>query len=142
MNDNPTPPPSMDAGSPLTPSVRENYVIAIAHGTPDMLQKAETMAPDLAAKWTGKAIVWSKSPWGTLLSGVIGMFATKYGLACIPDVAISKACWTPEFIATVSGFAGLGGAWVGAYIMRCVTSLPITGVVKPATVADVVQGMK
>jgi len=63
----------------------------------------------------GKALIASKSPWGTLAGGVIGWIVARYGLD-----------WDTETSGIVAGLAVLGAA----YVMRYFTKEPITGVLE------------
>lgn len=95
-------------------------------GATDVPQVARALAvldPDLAPK----ALIASKTPWGTVAVAAVSGLATKYGLAC--GAVATASCWTPETVDWVAGVATLAGTVIGSYIMRYVTKTPIAGVV-------------
>lgn len=108
-------------------------VVAAAKSLPDLITMAQTAAPDLAAAFIGKALIASKTPWGVLAGAGVSWLVAHYGLACTAAAAAGAGCWTPDTINTVTGAATLFGAWVASYVMRYLSPLPITGILKPAT---------
>ena len=78
-----------------------------------------TGANDVAESLEGKALLKSRSPWGTLFCGIFGFVATRYGLH-LGDTAVT----------ILSGLAVL----VGGFAMRVVTHQPISGLVRPGPV--------
>ena len=94
------------------PTVRDQ-VIADAKSLPDLIAKAQANDPALAAQLTGKSLLASKSPIGTLAAGVVTWLAGRYGLG-----------WDDMTCNLVAGAAVL----IGGYAMRYVTSGPIAGI--------------
>lgn len=103
------------AGLATTPT---DQVVSSARDLPDLINKAAAFDPAFAAKFTGQALIASKSPWGSLAGGVVAWLATKYGFG-----------WDQATCDLVAG----AGVLVGAYIMRYVTEHPITGFFRKAT---------
>lgn len=130
------PPPIGTPNSAGQSTSKADQVVAVARDLPDLIEKAASLDPPLAAKFTGEALVWSRTPWGTLAGSVIAWLAAKYGLSC--GAVVAAGCWTPETANLLGGIAAMFGAWVGAYVMRYVTEHPITGFFRKATVAEVV----
>ena len=91
--------------------------VAAAKDLPDLVHKLDKVAPDLAQQLTGKALLASKTPWGTLLTALIAYAAAKYGLGWDQS--------TDELVAGV-------GLLIGAYAMRWVTTSPISGILRKA----------
>jgi hypothetical protein len=108
------------AGLPTTLTDR---VLNAARDLPSMLNAAEAADPATADKWTGKALIFSKTPWGTLAVAGVAWVSGKYGFG-----------WDANTCDLIGG----AGLIVGAYLMRLVTELPITGIFSKATVAQVV----
>ena len=105
------------------PTTITDQVVGAAQDLPDLINKASTFDPDTAAKWTGKALLASKTPWGTLLVPLVTYLASRYALG-----------WDTNTCTLVAGV----GVLVGAYIMRMVTELPITGLLRPATPSEAI----
>jgi hypothetical protein len=105
-----------------TPAPVVNSVVADARSLPDLIKQADIIAPDLAAKWTGKSLIASKSPWGTLAGGIVGWAVSHYALG-----------WDQATCSLVAG----GFVLIASYAMRAITSLPITGVFTKATASEV-----
>jgi len=80
--------------------------------TPIPTPAPEPLPPQLE-ELRGKALIASRSPWGTLAGGVIGWIVARYGLDLDTD--------------TSSMIAGLA-VLAAAYAMRYITNQPITGV--------------
>lgn len=102
----------------------------------DFLEKATAIAPDVAKQFTGKALIASKTPWGTIAGGLVAWLAAKYGLTCTAAVTATTGCWTPETINIVSGIAVLAGTFIMSYVMRYISPLPVTGILTSATPAQ------
>ena len=115
-----------------------DQIIAGAKSAPELLAVAQIVDPAMAASLTPKALIASKTPWGTLACSAIGWLVTKYGMACTS--AVATKCWTPEDVNLAAGLVAMLGAVVGSYLMRFVSSSPIAGVFKvmPAPVAAAV----
>ena len=107
--------PNSTTGAPTTAT---DQAIASARDLPDLISKASQFDPALAAKFTGKALLASKSPWGSLAVPVVAYLASRYGLG-----------WSEDVCNLVAGV----GVLVGAYAMRLLTELPITGLFRAAT---------
>lgn len=122
-NDPPSIKPIGAPNSAGQPTTQTDQVLAIGRDFPDMLKKAELLDPPLADKWTGKPLIESKSPWGTLAGGIVAWLVTKYGLG-----------WDQATCDLVAGAAVLAAS----YAMRMLAELPITGIFTKATVAQVV----
>lgn len=104
------------AASPATAStVAVNDAVAAAKDLPDLIAKAKVVDPDLAAAITGKALIASKTPWGTLLTTGAAYLSAKYGLGWDES--------TDELVA-------LGGLVIGSYLMRYVSPARITSLFK------------
>lgn len=119
------------SGTAPTPTTR-NALIEDAKGLPDLIEKAKVADPQLADFLLGKSLIASKTPWGVLAGSGIGFLATHYGLACAAN-SVATNCWTPEDINLAGGFAAMAGAFIGSYIMRYVTSAPISGLFSRGT---------
>ena len=129
-------PPTPTPPTPTQAAI--NDAVKAAQNLPDLVAKVQTLDPAFADAITGKALAASKSPWGTLLCSAVAWLAAKYGLTCTAAAAAATSCWSADTVNLVGGLAAMGGAVVGAYIMRAFTRGPITGVVKaapPATTA-------
>lgn len=100
------------------PMTKADQAVSIARDIPSLIKQAAIVDPDLAAKWTGKSLVASKTIWGTLATMIVSWAVTKYGLN-----------WPPEVCAEVSGVAVM----VATAGLRLVTELPITGIFRSAT---------
>lgn len=110
--------PNVTTGDPTT---RADQAVAAARDLPDLIAKASALDPALAQKFTGQALLASRSPWGTLAGGVVAWLASRYGLG-----------WDSATCDLVAG----AGVLLGAFVMRWVTQLPVTGVFRAATVAE------
>lgn len=97
-----------------TPSVRDQ-IIADAKSLPDLINTAKSVDPQLAASLTPKALLASKSPAGTLASGIVAWLVPRYGLG-----------WDQATCDLVAGAAVLAGG----YAMRYITTSPISGILK------------
>lgn len=109
-----------------------NGVVKVAQDMPELVSLLQTVNPALAQQIEGKALVASKSPWGTLAGSAVGFLAAKYGLTCTAATLAAGNCWTPETVNLIGGGAAMLGAFVASYLMRSVTIAPITGLFKKA----------
>ncbi len=100
-----------------TPTTKRDQLIGMAKDVPDLIAKARTFDPDLAASLTGKALLASKTVWGTLAAMVVSWAVTRWGLG-----------WDADTCAEVSGVLVMG-ATAG---LRAITKAPVTGIVTPA----------
>lgn len=105
------------------PTTKADQAVSLARDIPSLIKQAAIVDPDLAAKWTGKSLVASKTIWGTLATMIVSWAVTKYGLG-----------WSPEVCAEVSGVAVM----VATAFLRLVTELPITGIFRSATTNEAV----
>ncbi len=105
--------------SAFTVTSAENAAVRAATDVPGLVSNLQMIDSPLAAQLTGKALVASKTPWGTLLLPLVAYLAARYGLG-----------WTPDVDALVAGVAVL----VASYLMRLLTSVPITGLFRRAAV--------
>jgi len=85
-----------------------------------------TPAPDPANEpawdeFAGKALIASRSPWGTIAGGIIAWLVARYGLD-----------WDSDTCNLVAG----AGVVLASYGMRYIASGPITGIFKPKPTAD------
>lgn len=113
--------PNVTTGAPTT---KADQAIAVARDVPDLIQRAAAVDPTLAAKWTGEALIASRSPWGTLAGGIVTWIAGRYGFG-----------WDAGTCSLIAGV----GVLAAAYAMRMITEHPITGIFRKATVAEAVQ---
>lgn len=86
--------------------------VAAAKDVPDLVDKLKLADPALAAQIEGKALLASKTPWGTLACAVAAYASGRWGLG-----------WDASTDALVAG----GALVLGSYAMRYVTSAPISG---------------
>ena len=95
-----------------TTASKVNAAVATARDLPDMVAKISRVDPALAEQISGKSLIAAKSPWGTLAAGGVSWLVAKYGLG-----------WDETMVNLVAGV----GVLVGAYIMRMITTSPISG---------------
>ncbi len=88
-------------------------VIAAATDLQGLVNGMKAVDPTLAASLVEKPLAQSKTPWGTLLAGVVTWVSAKYGFG-----------WSPEMCAVVGG----AGVLVGSYLMRAISTGPISGI--------------
>ena len=103
-------------------SATENAVVREARSVPDLVGKLQQVDSPLATQIAGKAIVASRTPWGTVLVPAVAWLATRYGLG-----------WSPDLDASIAGVLVL----VCSFCMRAITRTPITGWLHPAPVLAV-----
>lgn len=96
----------------LTPLV--NAAVARAQSLPGLVAELRQIDPALAGQLTGKTLLASRSPWGTLAAGLVGYVSARYGLG---------------FDETTTGLVAGASVLVGSYAMRLLTRQPITGIV-------------
>jgi len=89
-----------------------NAAVKAAQTLGELKTNLETASPALAAALETKPLIASKTPWGTLLTGVVAYLAAKYGL---------------PFDQTTDALIGGAGVLVGSYAMRAITASPIAG---------------
>lgn len=87
-----------------------------AQDVPDAVKAISVLAPDLAPK----ALIASKSPWGTLAVSVVVWASAHWGFG-----------WSEDTCVTVAGVAVLAGS----YLMRYITTARIGGVLTKGTAA-------
>lgn len=118
------------AASTSPSTLKANLETAARNGATDVpmaIQTLTTLVPDLAPK----ALVYSKSPWGTVAVSVIMGLAAKYGLAC--GAVATANCWSESTVDMMVGLAMLVGTVIGSYIMRAVTKVPTSGILSVPT---------
>lgn len=124
----PDPPKLVNAGQvPAVNSAGEVHtlkdeVVAQSRDFPDLVSKAETFDPELAKKFTGKAMLASKTFWGMLAVTVLSQLVVHFNLG-----------WNQEFVNLVAGAIVLATA-VG---LRMISEHPITGLFRAKTTAEV-----
>lgn len=111
-------------GAPTTPA---DQAMGLAKDVPDLISKASVFAPDLAAKWTGKALLASKTFWGSIGVIVLTAVVKRYSLG-----------WDANTVDVVVGAVDLGIL----SLLRQMSSVPITGIFRKATVAEAVAATK
>lgn len=102
--------------SPMTKADVRDTLVADAKSMPDLIAKAKAADPALAQQLEGKALLASKTVWGTAASMVLSWAVTKYGLG-----------WDADMCALVSGLIVM--ATTAA--LRAITKGPITTVIPP-----------
>lgn len=109
------------ANAPTTPA---DQAVGFARDIPSLIKQAAVFDPDLAAKWTGKSLAASKSPWGSLAGGIVSWLVAHYGIG-----------WDAATCDLVAG----AGVLIASYAMRMITELPITGIFRAATPGEAVK---
>jgi hypothetical protein len=104
----------------MTGNIRDR-IIEQAKSLPDLISKAETFDPRLAKILTGKALVASKSVWGTPVTAGISWAASYYGLG-----------WDAEACALVSGAMVVAASAA----LRYVTVGPVTGILRAGAICE------
>lgn len=112
------------AGSPTT---RADQAVATARDLPDLIQKASALDPDLAAKFTGKSLLASKTFYGSILVIVVTEVARRYSLG-----------WDPTTVDIVAGAIDLAALSA----LRAMSEHPITGWFRAATPAEIIEKAK
>ena len=107
----------------ITIATAEAAAIRTAAALPSLLVTATATDPAPVASVTGKALIASRTPWGTILLPVVVYVAGRYGFG-----------WSTDIDTLVAGAAVL----VGSYAMRAITSLPISGLFHKKPVVAVV----
>ena len=92
-----------------------DQLIANAKDVPSLIAAAQTADPALADALTPKALIASKTVWGSAVGLVVGWVVTKYALG-----------WDPNTCAVVTGLLTLGLTAAG----RALASSPISGFFK------------
>lgn len=119
----PTGSPNLSTGAPTTVS---DQVIASARDLPDFIHKATEFDPDVAKKWTGTALLASKTMWGTLIGMGVSWVVTRFGLG-----------WDADTSAEVTGVIVM----LLTAALRSITDTPITGVLSAKTSTDVAMDL-
>jgi hypothetical protein len=86
--------------------------VAEAKSLPELVAKLREADPTLAQALQGKALIASRSPWGTLAVSVLAFLAARLGLG-----------WDTDTCTLIAGV----GVIAGGYLMRAVTAAPIRG---------------
>lgn len=90
-------------------------IVSAAQSLPDLVSKAQAFDPAVAAALTPKALISSKTPIGIIVTYIVTLIASKYGLG-----------WDPDFCQMAAGI----GVLAAAYVMRRITVSPISGIFK------------
>lgn len=98
---------------PIVTTAAVDNAVASARSLPDLVNKVAIIDPSLADALSSKALIASKTPWGTLAGGIIMWGAAKFALG-----------WSPEFCTLVGG----AGVLIASYAMRTISSSRIGGV--------------
>jgi|SRR5882724_9922115 len=93
-----------------------NDAVANAQHMQGLVERLRAVDPALAQAIEGKALIASKTPWGTAVATLAAYISSKYALGWDES--------TDELVA-------LGGMLVGSYIMRMISPARITGIVTP-----------
>ena len=112
--------PNVTTGAPTTAA---DQAIGLARNVPDLISKASTLDPDLAAKWTGTALLQSKTFWGSLGVLVASAIVKRYSLG-----------WDENTVDLVVGSVDLAAFAA----LRSITEHPITGWLLAATPAEAI----
>ena len=115
----------------LTATAATDAAVKAAQDVPSLIANLNTIDPALGQQLTGKALLASKTPWGTIVGTAVGWGVAHFGLAC--TAAVTTACWSQSTDDVVTGALTLLGTLIGSYIMRAVTKAPISGLVTPAS---------
>lgn len=96
---------------PLTNTPAVNAAVNGARDLPDLVNKLSAVDPALAQQITGKALIASKSVYGTVIAAGLTWAVTKYGLN-----------WDANLVDAVSGVVVL----VASAVLRKFSTVPIT----------------
>lgn len=93
-----------------------------AKSLPDIVNKLQVVDPELAEQIEGKALIYSKTMWGGILTPVLTALVAKFGLG-----------WDANTILLVEGAI----VSIGTVVFRYLTTSPIAGILsKAATPAE------
>ncbi len=109
----------------IKPCPAVDKAIAAANDMPSLVQGLQQVDPALAQQLTGKALIASKSIWGTFAVPAVAYLAGRYGLN-----------WDHDFCTLVAG----GLVLICAAAFRAVTAAPITSWVRKRVPALSQQG--
>ncbi len=98
--------------------------IKAAQSLPDLISKAKQVDPSLSDALEGKALIASKTPWGTLLAAGIAYLASKYALG-----------WDQTVCELLAG----AGVLLGSYLMRYISANRITGLFSKASTGPAIS---
>lgn len=102
--------------SPAPAVVAEKVGILVAiRDAQQFLDNAKATSPELYNAVVGKALIASKSVYGSAVAAGLAWLATRYGFSLTPDMS-----------ASISG----GVVLVVSAVLRYITSAPITGIIK------------
>lgn len=96
-------------------------VVAAAKDVPDLIMKASAADPELAQQWTGKALLASRTFYGSIGVIIVSALVKRYSLG-----------WDPNTVDTVVGLLDIAAI----ALLRNMTKYPITGFFKAATPAQ------
>jgi hypothetical protein len=108
---------TIPTSAPITPAGRDR-LIAEARTLPGLIAAAQVSDPALAEQLTGKALVYSRTVWGTPIVMVVSWAASRYALG-----------WDPATCSAVAGAL----TWAAVIALRAITKAPISGVLTPST---------
>jgi hypothetical protein len=103
----------------------QDHLVAAARSMPELIASAQAMDPALAEQLTGKALVYSKTVWGTPIVMVVSWAASRYALG-----------WDPATCSAVAGAI----TWGAVIVLRSITRAPIVGVLTVPTPAPPPKG--
>lgn len=102
------------SGTQFTIAKLTDQAVAEAKNVPELVAGLQAVNPGLAQQIAGKALIASKTPWGTVASGLIGWGVSHWALG-----------WDQATCDLVAGLCVLAGS----YAMRYITAAPIRGIV-------------
>lgn len=115
--------PNATTGAPTTAA---DQAIGVSRDVPDLIIRATALDPDLAAKWTGAALIQSKTLWGSLGVLIVSAIVKRYSLG-----------WDQNTVDIVVGGVDL----VALAALRYISSVPITGFFRRATPAEAIAAL-
>ena len=99
-----------------------------AKALPNLINALTDLDPTLVQPVQAKALIASKTPWGTAVGLLVGWGAAKAGLMCTTATLAAGNCWTQGTVDLVTGGCVLVGTIIGSYVMRYISPAPIGGV--------------
>ena len=102
------------------PQNMRDRLVQQAQSFPHYVSMAETFDPAIAAALEGKALLASKTVWGTAITMAVTWGVSRYGLG-----------WSPDVCAQVAGALTM----VATVVLRSLTKTPVTGIVSNPGIA-------
>lgn len=99
-----------------------DQAVSAANGLPDLVSKLGAVDPALATQLTGKAAIYSKTPWGVAAVMILSWLVSHYGLSLGSD--------------SITLIVGLAG-FAGSMIMRWFANAPLTSVLPVSSIVSV-----